>query len=103
MRWKDGTLYNPPKNPLKDKWGKLYPPCDLSNHGDFDYSCILCDKCPNSEYWDIPEEDKEVYEHYRTDYRKYIEEHGGLENLILEQGIDFNWNCMNCEDPVDDR
>ena len=103
MKWRDGTPYNPPKNPLKDKWAKLYPPCDLSDHGDFDYSCILCSNCPNSEYWDTPDEDKEVYEQYRADYMQYLEEHGGLENLILEQGIDFNWNCMKCGDSVNDR
>ena len=94
MKWNDGTPYNPPKNPLKEKWDKLYPPCDLSDNGDFDYSCILCSKCPNSEYWEIPAEDKAIWEQHRIDVEKYVEEHGGLKNLILEQGIDFNWDVI---------
>ena len=89
MHFTDGTPFNPPRNPLKEKWAKLYPPCELSDHGDFDYSCILCSKCPNSEDWKIPEEDKEVYEQWRNDVISYIQEHGGPENLVLELNVDY--------------
>ena len=89
MHFTDGTPFNPPRNPLKEKWAKLYPPCSLSDNGDFDYSCILCSNCPNSEDWKVPEEDKEVYEQWRNDVISYIQEHGGPENLVLELNVDY--------------
>ena len=95
MKWSDGTPYNPPENPLKEKWAKLYPPCDLSDHGDFDYSCILCSNCPNSEYWQVPEEDKEVWEQHRLAVKKYVEDHGGLGELLLELNINYNLAAIN--------
>ena len=53
-------------------------------------SCILCSNCPNSEYWQVPEEDKEVWEQHQLDVKKYIEDHGGLEELYMELNIDYN-------------
>lgn len=95
MKWSDGTAFDPPQNPLKEKWANLYPPCDLSDNGDFDYSCILCGKCPNGDSWEVPEEDKEIYNQWRLDFSSYVEEHGGLHNLLLEHGIDFNFPLIN--------
>lgn len=86
----DGTKYDPPKNPLKDKWNKLYPPtrngkpCDpvlgsADRYGRpiYNYSCVLCyePKCPHSHGWVVPEEDKEEIERYEQEYIEYVSAH----------------------------
>lgn len=95
MKWSDGTPYNPPENPLKEKWAKLYPPCNLSDLGSFDYSCLFCNKCPNGEHWRVPEEDKEVWMQHQLDVKAYIKDHGGLGELWLELNIDYNLAAIN--------
>ena len=85
----DGTPFEPPENPLNEKWNKLYPPTrygepcgpvlGYTNDGKpiANYSCILCheDKCPYSEYWKVPEEDKEVYEKWTKECNEYYKLH----------------------------
>lgn len=82
-----------PKNPLKEKWDKLYPPmrygepCSiiLGYYEDgkpiMNYSCVLCyeEKCPHSNGWKVPEEDKEEYEKYQ----KQIDEYHKIHNPSL--------------------
>ena len=84
MKWSDGTPYNPPENPLKEKWTTLYPPCNLSDRSNLNYSCIFCDRCPNGEYWRVPIADKEVWRQHQLDVKAYIKDHGGLGELIVE-------------------
>ena len=85
----DGTEFNPPKNPLEEKWDRLYPPmrygepCGpvLGYYEDgrpiMNYSCVLCheEKCPISDSWKVPEEDREVYEAWRKEYSEYYHKH----------------------------
>ena len=93
----DGTPCELPENPLEEKWKKLYPPTkngkpcsDILGYTDdnrpiANYSCILCheDKCPHSNYWEVPEEDKEIYE----EYRKQVNEYNRLHNPKLYEEI----------------
>lgn len=67
----DGTEYNPPRNPLAEKWEKLYPSCKTDG-----YSCMYCGKCPHGDYWHVPKEDKEVYYTYIQTVHRYNVEHG---------------------------
>ena len=69
----DGTEYNPPKNPLEEKWNKLYPPIPMPQYSQVcdGYSCMCCGRCPNGSYWKVPEEDKEVWGKYVQEKREY--------------------------------
>lgn len=69
----DGTGYNPPINPLKEKWEKLYPPIPMAQYSQVcdGYSCMGCGRCPYGDYWEVPEEDKEVWEQYQEQVREY--------------------------------
>lgn len=79
----DYTPFNPPENPLKEKWIKLYTPikdgeqCSpyIKNEDGSDipnYSCVLCtENCPHQPDFKIPEEDKEEYENYMNELREY--------------------------------
>lgn len=85
----DGTEFNPPKNPLEEKWNQMYPPmkhgepCDpvLGYFNDgrpiMNYGCVLCheEKCPNSDYWKVPEEDQEIYDAWEKECREYFNKH----------------------------
>lgn len=73
----DGTVYNPPVNPLKEKWEKLYPPTPMPQYSQVcdGYSCMWCGRCPQGDNWKCPEEDKEVYEQYLKERREYTELH----------------------------
>ena len=73
----DGTLYEPPVNPLKEKWDKLYPPTPMPQYSQVcdGYSCAYCGRCPSGEYWECPEEDREEYERYFKKVREYNEAH----------------------------
>lgn len=79
IKWDDGTPFDPPKDPLEEKWAKLYPSCSET----WDYSCIFCDKCPYGDEWKIPEEDKEVWKQHQAEVEAYAAEHGGWEHLVL--------------------
>lgn len=69
----DGTVYEPPKNPLKEKWDKLYPPIPMWQYSQVcdGYSCMWCGRCPRGDNWKCPEEDKEVYEEYLKELHVY--------------------------------
>lgn len=106
----DGTKFDPPKNPLLEKWEKLYVPNDCGPISGYDeehdkvymnYGCVLCtsDKCHHSNAWKIPEEDKEIYEEYRKSYMDYIKAHNPKISCIdlsytFKTFMDFydNWN-----------
>ena len=75
----DGIIANPPENPLKDKWDKLYPACSIGSDG-WDYSCMFCGKCPLGDHWEVPDEDKSIWEQYIKDKKAYYDSHGGLLN-----------------------
>ena len=78
----DGTDYDPPKNPLAEKWEKLYPPCNTSG-----YSCMFCRKCPHGDYWKVPEEDTDTYNKYIQDLHQYNADHGNtyLPNFVVKK------------------
>lgn len=80
LEYKDGkwTLseeyeHNRPKNPLKEKWDKLYPPIPMAQYSQVcdGYSCMWCGRCPLGDNWKCPEEDKEVYEEYLKELHAY--------------------------------
>lgn len=73
----DGTMFDPPKNPLKEKWDKLYPPTPMPQYSQVcdGYSCMHCGRCPNGELWKCPAEDKEVFKAYQSSVRDYIFAH----------------------------
>jgi hypothetical protein len=86
----DGTSIDDyPKNPLMEKWKKLYPPirygeaCSqiLGTYEDgrpiMNYSCVLCceEKCIYSDNWKVPEEDLEIYNEYLKELDSYNEIH----------------------------
>lgn len=77
----DGTKYDPPKNPLTEKWEKLYPSCK----GGSGYKCLYCGKCPYGEHWHVPEEDRDVWDSYMKVLYDYDLEHGNLDILKGEQ------------------
>lgn len=76
----DGSVYDPPKNPLKDKWSKLYPPTPMPQYSQVcdGYSCMWCDRCPEGSNWKVPEEDKEVWEQYQEQIREYDRVHNPI-------------------------
>lgn len=71
----DGTSlgFGFPKNPLKEKWDKLYPPIPMPQYSQVcdGYSCMWCDRCPHGDRWKVPEEDKEIFEQYQEQIREY--------------------------------
>lgn len=77
----DGTEFNPPKNPLAEKWDFLYPPCAYQG-----YICMFCGDCRLGDYWKCPEEDIEIYEQYSKEYKDYFFAHNDLDmNKIRER------------------
>lgn len=58
----DGTPmdFERPKNPLEEKWSKLYPPIPMPQYSQVcdGYSCMWCGRCPKGCYWEVPEEDR---------------------------------------------
>ena len=79
LRFKDGTEVRPPKNPLEEKWAKLYPPIPMPQYSQVcdGYSCMWCGRCPQGDNWKVPEEDKEVYEKYKKELNEYYNRHEG--------------------------
>jgi hypothetical protein len=76
----DGSIYDPPRNPLEDKWRKLYPPIPMPQHSQVcdGYSCMWCNRCPEGDDWKVPEEDKEVWEQYQEQIREYDRVHNPI-------------------------
>lgn len=78
----DGTSMDDyPKNPLKEKWDRLYPPIIMPQNSQVcdGYSCMWCGRCPRGEYWKVPEEDKEAWEAYQEEVHEYNVLHGNIE------------------------
>ncbi|MEE1502977.1 MAG: hypothetical protein UGF89_01870 [Acutalibacteraceae bacterium] len=73
----DGTPYNPPANPLAEKWAKLYPPTPMPEYSQVcdGYSCMWCGRCPYGALWEVPEEDKAVWEEYAKSVAEYDATH----------------------------
>lgn len=73
----DGTDYNPPQNPLKEKWDRLYPPTPMPQYSQVcdGYSCMWCGRCPSGSNWKVPEEDKDVWEQFIEQRREYDRVH----------------------------
>jgi hypothetical protein len=73
----DGTEWDPPRNPLEEKWLKKYPACESKG-----YKCIYCSKCPSGDNWEVPEEDKhsEEWITYLVDLCRYNLDHGNVVN-----------------------
>ena len=82
----DGTPFDPPKNPLIEKWNKLYPPIPIPQYSQVcdGYSCLFCGRCPSGEHWEVPEEDKEIYNKYIEEFNAYMILHGNDELLFNE-------------------
>lgn len=62
-----------PQNPLKEKWGKLYPPIPMPQYSQVcdGYSCMYCGRCPSGANWEVPKEDEKVWEQYQEQLREY--------------------------------
>lgn len=73
----DGTDFNPPKNPLADKWSK-------SECSHPTYHCMYCDKCHHGDYFEVPDEDKEEYAKYLNELSEYNKIHNPLLQAIVE-------------------
>lgn len=76
ITYEDGTPYDPPRNPLKEKYPPLPKPsarqiCD-------GWSCQWCDRCPDGADWKVPEEDMEVWQAYQKELAEYNKQHGGV-------------------------
>lgn len=83
LYYEDGTEYNPPVNPLLEKWNKLYPPIAMPQYSQVcdGYSCMWCGRCPKGSHWQIPEDDKDIYTKWKIEEAKYEEAnkvHGSL-------------------------
>ena len=86
----DGTPldFERPKNPLEEKWNRLYPPTPMPQFSQVcdGYSCMWCGRCPRGDYWKVPEEDKEVWEDYQKQCREYDRIHNPrLYALLCEE------------------
>ena len=103
LKWKDGTPFNPPENPLKEKWKEKYPkiPDTLASQVCDGYSCMWCGRCPDGDYWKVPEEDKEAYDKYKAEYDKYIDSHGGIENLNISVDLKKYFDLKEAYDKQD--
>lgn len=73
----DGTICNPPVNPLIFKWKKSE--CGLPS-----YNCMYCNKCHYGDYWEVPDEDKEEYGKYLNKLSEYNKIHNPSLQAIIE-------------------
>ena len=81
----DGTVCEPPVNPLWEKWEKLYPPTPMPQYSQVcnGYTCMWCDRCPSGDYWEVPEEDREAYEEHSKKVTEYMKLHNpSLKNIL---------------------
>lgn len=60
----DGTIFDPPENPLLKKWKEKYPARSEPNNSQVcdGYSCTFCSRCPSGDGWEVPEEDRAEYD-----------------------------------------
>ena len=81
----DGTELSLPENPLIEKWTKLYPATPMPQFSQVcdGYSCMWCDRCPKGEYWEVPDDDKEIWEEYQRQVEEYLKIHNpSLSDII---------------------
>jgi hypothetical protein len=64
----DGTPFNPPTNPLLEK----YPPVCKVFDG---YSCMFCNLCPRGEYYQTLPQDIPIEELWLKELSNYLHEH----------------------------
>lgn len=85
MEWEDGTPFEPPKNPLMEKWLEKYPPTPMPQFSQVcdGWSCEYCGRCPHGSDWKVPEEDLKEYNKWLEEKENYIKKHGGVENLYF--------------------
>lgn len=85
----DGTPldFERPKNPLAEKWKRLYPPTPMPQYSQVcdGYSCMWCGRCPRGDNWKVPEEDKEIWEDYRRQCREYDRIHNPILYALLHE------------------
>ena len=85
----DGTPldFERPKNPLEEKWERLYPPTPMPQYSQVcdGYSCMWCGRCPRGDNWKVPEEDKEVWEEYQKQCREYDRIHNPILYALLHE------------------
>ncbi len=88
----DGTDINPPQNPLKEKWDKLYPAKPMPQYSQVcdGYSCISCTRCPRGGNWEVPEEDRVTYEKYLTEYQEYMLLHNPSRRKEMSTALDLD-------------
>ena len=81
----DGTLYDPPPNPLKEKWNKLYPPTPMPQYSQVcdGYSCMYCGRCPHGDLWTTPDEDVDVMNEYLAKLKEYHKIHNPFRYGVL--------------------
>lgn len=75
-----------PKNPLAEKWNRLYPPTPKPEYSQVcdGYSCMCCGRCPKGSYWKVPEEDKEIWDKYQKEIMEYHKIHNpNLYEMIM--------------------
>ena len=87
----DGTsISNFPKNPLLEKWYKLYPPkttcLDFKMSGIANYNCLECKKCPEGSDFEIPKEDLQEY----REYLLKVDEYNKLHNPELYKKLELS-------------
>lgn len=84
----DGTdMLDYPKNPLLEKWSKLYPPVSIPEYSEVcdGYSCDGCSRCPYGTEWIVPEEDLEIWNEYQNEVLEYNKIHNpNLYKLNIE-------------------
>jgi hypothetical protein len=92
LKYMDGRPYTPPKNPLIDKWSRLYPPTPNAQASQVcdGYSCIWCSRCPTGANWKVPEGDMADYTKWQEEMTKYHHENGSM----LDVMIPFNQNSI---------
>lgn len=104
----DGTIFDPPGNPLIEKWDRLYPPTRNGKPcgpitGYFDdgrpimnYTCVICyeEKCRYSNGFKVPEEDIAEYETWKRSVDEYQETH----NPSLMETVESYLKSKNMEE-----
>lgn len=85
----DGTICQPPQNPLLEKWKEEYTPMrngklctPMFEPKDKEtismaITCLLCreEACPYSRCFKVPEEDMQAYQEYKKAYTAYLRQH----------------------------
>ena len=97
----DGTPigFEFPKNPLKEKWDKLYPPTQRYESREYceGYACLFCGKCPYGALWEIPEEDQELWYEYKRQIYEYDQIHNPSLAKLSKEDMKVNLNITKVE------